>query len=49
MDPSHIVVGCLTAITVGLLVWIELRSRRNLAQENKSAPAMTGAQPKNEN
>ncbi len=44
MDPSHILVGALTAITIGLLVWIELRSRRNLADgENKSAPAGTGA------
>lgn len=33
MDASHIVVGALTAVTVGLLVWIEIRSRRNRAVE----------------
>jgi hypothetical protein len=43
VDPSHFVVGGLTAITVGLLIWIELRSRRN-AQENKTTPAVTGAE-----
>ncbi len=39
MDPSDFVVGGLTAISVGLLVWIELRSRRNIAaQENDDVP-----------
>ncbi len=33
MDASHIVVGVLTAVTIGLLVWIEIRSRRNRAAE----------------
>jgi hypothetical protein len=31
MDASHILVGALTAISFGLLVWIEIRSRRNSA------------------
>jgi hypothetical protein len=39
MDVSHIMVGGLTAISVALLVWIELRSRRNAAgQEQKAIP-----------
>lgn len=33
MDASHAVVGILTAVTFSLLVWIELRSRRNTAQK----------------
>ena len=41
MDASHIVVGALTAVTVGLLVWIEIRSRRNRAAE-KAIPPVTG-------
>ncbi len=28
MDASHILVGGLTAISIALLVWIEIRSRR---------------------
>jgi hypothetical protein len=31
MDVSHILVGGLTAISIALLVWIEIRSRRNAA------------------
>ena len=31
MDASHILVGGLTAIAIALLVWIEIRSRRNAA------------------
>ncbi len=31
MDVSHIIVIGLTAISLGLLVWIEIRSRRNHA------------------
>lgn len=41
MDASHIVVGALTAMTVGLLVWIEIRSRRNRAT-GKAIPPVTG-------
>lgn len=41
MDASHIVVGALAAVTVGLLVWIEMRSRRNRAAE-KAIPRVTG-------
>jgi len=46
MDPSHIVVGALTLITVALLVWIEYRSRRSAAaQQRERAPAgVAGAQ-----
>ncbi len=33
MDASHIVVGVLTAVTLALLVWIEMRSRRQRAAE----------------
>ena len=29
MDASHILVGGLTAISLALLVWMEIRSRRN--------------------
>lgn len=42
MDPSHFVVGGLTAVTVALLVWIEIRSRRNIAAEKKVASASDG-------
>jgi hypothetical protein len=33
MDASHIVVAGLTGISLALLVWVEIRSRRNCAQE----------------
>ena len=41
MDPSYILVGALTAISLGLLVWIEIRSRRNaeVQSEQNVAPA----------
>jgi len=42
MDPSHFVVGGLTAVTVALLVWIEIRSRRNVAAEKKQASTAEG-------
>ena len=32
MDASHILVGGLTGVTFFLLVWIELRSRRQAAK-----------------
>jgi len=39
MDASHILVGGLTAISIALLVWIEIRSRRNAAApEQNSSP-----------
>jgi hypothetical protein len=39
MDASHIFVGALTAITFGLLIWIEIRSRRNRdAQTEPESP-----------
>ena len=36
MDASHIVVVALTGITLALLVWVEIRSRRNSAAEQQS-------------
>jgi len=48
MDASHILVGGLTAISIALLVWIEIRSRRNNAAqpEQQSIPVtLTEAQP----
>jgi hypothetical protein len=36
MNASHILVGGLTAISIGLLVWIEIRSRRNSATEEQA-------------
>ena len=36
MDASHIVVATLTGITLALLVWVEIRSRRNSAAEQQS-------------
>lgn len=45
MDASHIVVGGLTAITVALLVWIEIRSRHNhAAQPEEQSPLMEVAE-----
>jgi hypothetical protein len=40
MAVDHIMVGALTAASIALLVWIEIRSRRNSAnqQEKRSAP-----------
>lgn len=47
MDVSHILVGGLTAISIALLVWIEIRSRRNAAEpEQNDAPSGSAeAQP----
>ncbi len=48
MDASHVLVGGLTAISVALLVWIEIRSRRNTAAQPKqqSVPLpLAGVQP----
>lgn len=35
MDGSHILVGGMTAITIALLVWIEIRSRRNTGAQTE--------------
>jgi hypothetical protein len=44
MDASHVLVGGLTAISITLLVWIEVRSRRNsAAQEQNPVPDGTTA------
>jgi hypothetical protein len=47
MDVSHILVGGLTAISVALLVWIEIRSRRNAEapEQNASLVDSDDAQP----
>jgi hypothetical protein len=42
MDASHILVGGLTAISIALLVWMEIRSRRNAAEPEQS-PALAGS------
>ena len=40
MDVSHIVVGGMTAVSIAVLVWIEIRARRNGAeQEEAGIPA----------
>jgi len=41
MDVSHILVGGLTAISIALLVWIEIRSRRNAAVPEQTLPWLT--------
>ncbi len=46
MDASHIVVGGLTAITLALLVWIEVRSRRQRAAEKTPESATAAAVPR---
>jgi hypothetical protein len=49
MDPSYILVGVLSATSLGVLVWIEIRSRRTGAvrSEKNAAPAAeTLAAPK---
>ncbi len=45
MDASHIVVGVLTAVTLALLVWIEMRSRRQRAAERAAESAATADVP----
>jgi hypothetical protein len=39
MDASHILVGVLTGISLGFLVWIEMRSRRNTAEAEQNPVA----------
>ncbi len=49
MDVSHILVIGLTAISLALLVWIEIRSRRNRAgqlSQNSFAPKTAEIMPK---
>ena len=47
MDVSHILVGGLTAISIALLVWIEIRSRRNAVSPEQNPPLVDSdeAQP----
>lgn len=47
MDASHILVGGLTGISIALLVWIEIRSRRNAAapEQNPVPAGSAEAQP----
>lgn len=47
MDVSHILVGGLTAISIALLVWIEIRSRRNAVSPQQNPPLVDSdeAQP----
>jgi len=35
MDASHFLVGGLTAISLSLLIWIEVRCRRQVAEKVK--------------
>jgi hypothetical protein len=37
MDASHFLVAALTGITLVLLAWVEIRSRRNSAAQEGSA------------
>ena len=39
MEADFIMVAVLTTLVVGWLVWVELRSRRNQAQERKNKMA----------
>lgn len=39
MDASQIMVGGLTTISIALLVWMEIRSRRNSAATEQNAPS----------
>ncbi len=39
MEADFIMVAVLTTLVVGWLVWVELRSRRNQAQERKNQKA----------
>ena len=47
MDASHVVVGGLTAISFALLVWVEIRSRRNAASQEtiRTAPVAEQSPP----
>ena len=47
MDASHILVGGLTGISFALLVWIEIRSRRNISAQpqHESGPVAIAEPP----
>lgn len=45
MDASHIMVGGLTAVTLALLVWIEIRSRRGTAEKATQSVSRADARP----
>ena len=47
MDAAPIVVGALTAVTVGLLVWAEIRSRQKQAVEAMPPGELTRPPGKN--
>jgi len=51
MDASHILVGGLTAISIALLFWIEIRSRRNAEAPEQNTPLVDSdeAQPAPQN
>jgi hypothetical protein len=45
MEISHIIVGGLSVISVGLLVWVEIKSRRNAAARREAAVAAEVEEP----
>ena len=45
MDASHILVGGLTAVTIALLAWIEIRSRRNIVTQDQAPVAAETPMP----
>ena len=48
MDASQMVVAVLTGISLALLVWVEIRSRRNSAtQEHAPVPSTSAATKQN--
>jgi len=55
MAVDHIMVGTLTAASIALLVWIEIRSRRNSAGEDEKRSGVqteqepSGDRPRNQN
>jgi hypothetical protein len=47
MDASHIFVGVLTLASFGLLVWLEIRSRRNTATLREQGSVSADSAPVN--
>jgi hypothetical protein len=45
MDASHILVGGLLAISISLLVGIEIRSRRNTSAQREQSLPVAPAEP----
>lgn len=45
MEISHIIVAVISVVSVGLLVWVEIKSRRNAAARRQAALAAEGEQP----